>query len=659
MAPPSGPREREDVTSRMALWIISSYDARTMEEPEERPTGQPPLPTGDDDPVIDWKDGYQPIENYGLIGDLQTVALVGMDGSIDFLAFPEFDSPTIFAAILDCKKGGYFRIAPILENASGKQIYLSDTNVLLSRFLSREGVAEISDFMPVEDGPGQRIVRRAKVVRGEARLRVVCAPRFDYGRGSHRVQKVDGGFLFISEGQHRLTLRLRTSVACHVEERHGAVVGEFTLRVGESASFILEEVIEPGPSPSQSPTYLSESFKKTVNFWKSWVGRSTYEGRWREMVNRSALVLKLLTSNKHGSMVASPTFGLPEELGGERNWDYRYTWIRDASFTLYALMRLGYTGEAAAFMKWIEHICTDLVFDDGSHLQIMYGLDARATLTESVLPHLEGYKGSRPVRSGNGAASQLQLDIYGELMDSIYIYDRHGEPVSYGLWQHLVKMVDWVRRNWRRKDEGIWEIRGERQEFLYSRLMCWVAIDRGIRLAQKRSLPAPIADWRAARDEIFREIHEEFWDPTMGAFVQHKDSKNLDASNLLMPLVRFISPTDPRWLSNLRAVEHALVDDSLVFRYKVGNSAPDGLLGEEGTFCMCSFWYIECLARSGDLEKAQFLFEKMLGYSNHLGLYAEELGPRGEHLGNFPQAFTHLALVSAAYYLDRQLSRRR
>jgi GH15 family glucan-1,4-alpha-glucosidase len=598
---------------------------------------------------------YQPIENYGIIGDLYTVALVGMDGSIDFMCFPHFDSPTVFAALLDHEKGGRFQIAPVLGEAHQKQLYLPDSNILISRFLSDEGVAEVSDFMPVEEA-GQahahNLVRRAKTVRGEVHFRMTCEPRFDYGRAHHRVEQQDGSLLFISEGPDRLALRLRATVPVKVE--NGTARAEFTLGVGETATFVLEQALAGEDSPSAAPVYGADAFKDTTNFWRRWIGRSTYQGRWREMINRSALTLKLLTSKAHGSIVAAPTFGLPEEIGGVRNWDYRYTWVRDASFTLYGLMRLGYTEEAGAFMRWIEARCSELNAD-GS-LQIMYGIDGRHMLTEESLPHFEGYRKSSPVRIGNGAYNQLQLDIYGELMDSVYLYNKYGEPISYDFWTNLVRLLEWVCNNWHLKDEGIWEVRGGQQEFLYSRLMCWVAIDRGIRLALKRSFPAPLDQWYKVRDEIYRDILTNFWDPKRRAFVQYKGSQTMDAANLMMPLVLFMGPTDPRWLSTMQAIKEDLVDDSLVYRYKIGDAAGDGLSGEEGTFCICSFWYVECLSRAGDPQKARYYFEKMLGYANHLGLYAEELGPRGEHLGNYPQAFTHLALISAAHNLDRTIS---
>jgi GH15 family glucan-1,4-alpha-glucosidase len=598
---------------------------------------------------------YAPIEDYGIIGDLHTVALVGKDGSIDFLCLPSFDSPSVFAALLDAERGGRFQIAPQLGEAARKQLYLPDTNVLLTRFLSSDGVAELSDFMPVEDGgQAHNLVRRVKTVRGEIRFRMHCDPHFDYARATHSVERrSDREVIFIGRGgAGTLTLRLCSSVAMQLAD--GAAVAEFTLRADESASFVLEVVVADEPSPGRQPDYESEAFKQTVNFWRRWVARCTYRGRWRETVHRSALTLKLLTSRPHGSIVASPTFGLPENIGGGRNWDYRYTWIRDSSFALYGLMRLGYTGEAEAFMRWVMARVDELE-PDGS-LQIMYGIDGRHALPEETLPHLEGYMGSRPVRIGNAAYTHLQLDIYGELMDAVYLYDKYGSPIPHDVWRNIVRLIDWICIHWREQDEGIWEVRGGRQEFLYSRVMCWVAIDRAIRLAAKRSFPAPLARWHDVRDTIYRDVYERFWDPTRRVFVQAAGSKALDAASLLMPLIRFVSPTDPRWLSTLHAIEQDLVSDSLVYRYRLGDGYTDGLTGQEGTFSMCSFWYVECLSRMGDLHKARFFFEKMLGYANHLGLYGEELGPQAQHLGNFPQAFTHLALISAAFDLDRRLS---
>jgi GH15 family glucan-1,4-alpha-glucosidase len=447
---------------------------------------------------------------------------------------------------------------------------------------------------------------------------------------------------------------LRLATKAPLDRDGDDVVSEFTLAPGQSMAFVLEQLVL-GVEPARVDTAtVAAWFKDTVNFWRRWIGGSTYVGRWRDEVNRSALVLKLLQSRDWGSIVAAPTFGLPEMIGGERNWDYRYTWVRDASFTLYALIRLGLTSETKAFIDWLIQRVADT--PERGRLQTIYGIDGRKELPERELDHLEGYQASKPVRIGNAAYTQLQLDIYGELLDALYLYDKYAEPTSYDVWSWVTDLVEWVCEHWSEPDDGVWEVRSGAQEFLYSRVMCWVAIDRALRLAEKRSFPAPIARWRDTRDEIYRTVFEDFWDAEEETFVGIRGSKTLDASCLIMPLVRFISPTDPRWLSTLRAVERRLQQDSLIFRYDIEGPETDGLSGTEGTFSICSFWYIECLSRSGDLQKARFYFDKMLGYANHLGLFAEEVGPKGEHLGNFPQALTHLSLISAAYDLDRRLS---
>ena len=595
---------------------------------------------------------YWPIESYGIIGDLHTTALVGLDGSIDFMCFPTFDSPSVFAALLDNRRGGRFRIAPVLEEVRHKQLYLPETNVLITRFLSHEGVAEIMDFMPVEAvGQAHNIVRRVKTIRGNVRYAMSCDPRFDYGRARRTTELTGDAVTFASHGPDGTHLRLRSRVPLTV--RDGAAHAEFTLAAGESTDFILDD--GRGPD-SISAQFVDECLEQTVGFWRRWIGQCTYQGRWREMVYRSALAMKLLFSDQHGSLVAAPTFGLPEQVGGARNWDYRYTWIRDSAFAVHALLRLGFRGEARAFSRWIGQRCGDLIDGSRPPLQVMYGLDGRRDLVETVLDHLEGYKGSRPVRIGNGAADQLQLDIYGELLDAIHLHDQYDEPIHHDMWADVQQLIEYVCANWQQPDEGIWEVRGGRREFLYSRLQCWVAIDRAMRIATNRSLPAPIDRWRSARDAVHRDIHESFFNDKIGAFVQYRGSHAVDASSLLMPMANFISFTDPRWLSHLDTLSERLVDDSLVYRYRVGKGASDGLVGDEGTFTMCSFWYVENLARAGRLNQARFCFEKMLGYANHVGLYAEQLGSNGEHLGNYPQAFTHLGLISAALSLDEALS---
>ncbi|NIR49038.1 glycoside hydrolase family 15 protein [candidate division KSB1 bacterium] len=604
---------------------------------------------------------YQPIENYGVIGNLRTIALVGMDGSIDWFCFPNFDSPSVFAAILDHKKGGYFKVAPVKEGANQKQFYWPETNVLVTRFLSPDGVAEITDYMPVGTPPkahGQRLVRRVKIVRGSMKLRMQCYPAFNYGRDKHETWMTTGGVCFHSS---ELSLGLTSSV--EMKKDGTGIVAEFGMQEGQNALFILEEIPKGGTCRELlSDAESVDLFKSTVEYWHNWLSKSSYTGRWREMVQRSALVLKLLTFEPTGAIVAAPTCSLPEAIGGERNWDYRYTWIRDAAFTLYGLLRIGFTEEAAKFMNWIEGRCHELKAD-GS-LQIMYGIDGRHELLEETLDHFEGYKGSQPVRIGNGAYDQLQLDIYGELMDSVYLYNKYGSPISYDLWTHLRRLINWVCDNWQRKDEGIWEVRGGQQHFVYSKLMCWVAVDRALRLAEKRSFPADHDRWLKARDTIYEEIMSKGWNSKLKTFVQAYNSETLDAANLMMPLVFFLSPTDPRNISTIDATmqspgDGGLLSNSLVYRYNIDKS-PDGLSGEEGTFNICTFWLVEALTRAGRthrkrLERARLMFEQMLGYANHLGLFSEETGSSGEALGNFPQAFTHLALISAAYNLDRAL----
>jgi GH15 family glucan-1,4-alpha-glucosidase len=395
-------------------------------------------------------------------------------------------------------------------------------------------------------------------------------------------------------------------------------------------------------------------FTNAVEFWRNWLRGSTYRGRWREMVGRSAITLKLMTYAPTGALIAAPTAGLPEQIGGERNWDYRYTWIRDGSFSVHALLGLGFTDEAAAFMRWISDRVREQTGAGSGPLKIMYRVDGTGDLDETILDHLEGYQGSKPVRIGNGAADQLQLDIYGEMMDSIWLADRHGLHVGHVGWTQLAEVIDWLCDNWDQPDEGIWETRGGRRRFTYGRLMCWVALDRAVRMARENGRPADLTRWIAERDRIYRGIVEDGWNERRGAFTQHDETEVLDASLLMLPLTGFVVTSDPMWLSTLDAMESELVSDSLVYRYNP-SASPDGLAGEEGTFSICTFWYVDALARTGRLDEARLTFEKMFTYANHVGLYAEEIGLTGEQLGNFPQAFTHLALINAAINLDYRL----
>ena len=593
--------------------------------------------------------GYLPIEDHGVIGDLHTAALVGTDGTIDWLCMPAFDSPSVFCSILDDEKGGHFSLHPV-EYIRSQQLYLPDTNVLLTRFLASEGMAEVLDFMPIlgDKRDRHRLVRNVRVIRGEMTFDAECRPAFDYARKDHSVSVGKGGAVFASDDT---CLGLATDVRLE-EGPKKAAKSRFTLGEGGTATFVLAEIGKgEGPGEILSGRSFDDLLQSTIGYWRRWMSQCTYEGQWREAVRRSALALKLMVYDPTGALVAAPTMGLPEGVGGERNWDYRYTWLRDAAFALYALISIGFEEEAGKFMGWLTARCQEA---DG-HLQPLYGIDGRSKIVETDLDHLSGYRGSRPVRLGNAAYGQLQLDMYGAVMDAAYLYNKWGAPLDYDLWHNVRRIMDWLSENWRQPDEGMWEVRGGRQQFVSSKVMCWVALERAVRISRQRGLPAGDGNWIRERDKIYEEVMEQGWNPDRKSFVQHYEGEALDASLLLMPLVKFVGPTDPRWISTLDSIQRELTYDTLVDRYNVEDAASDGLSGDEGSFSLCSFWYVECLAKAGRIEEARLALEKMFSYSNHLGLYAEEIGRSGEALGNFPQAFTHLSLISAAIHLDRAI----
>ena len=623
-----------------------------------RSGGQTACGADDPDP------GYLPIAEHGLIGDLRTAALVGSDGRIDWFCAPRFDSPSVFGALLDADKGGCWRIAPLCEVTSVQQFYFPDTNILITRMLTVEGMIEVQDFMPVlaERDPDhrQRLVRRVVSVRGRMRMRTRVAPRMNYGRDTHRLERLPDGLCFVGDS---LTLHLHAGPELRPEGPDA--VGEFDLAEGQAALFVLEVADVSTSSPPEQPVGPEDAealFQATVRFWRKWLSGSTYRGRWRETVQRSALTLKLLTHEPSGAIIAAPTLGLPEQIGGARNWDYRYVWIRDAAFSLYALLSLGFTQEAQAFVEWLTRCLRDASCGERGPLRVMYSIDGHAAeLSEHVLDHWEGYRGSSPVRAGNAAAGQLQLDIYGELIDSIYLFNKYGAGISHQAWTDLCEILDWLLEHWDSKDTSIWETRAGRQHHTYSRLMCWVAVERMIRMAHQRGLPSDLGRWTQERDRIYHQIMDRGWDAEARTFVQRLSEEEgqpsarvVDAALLLMPMVKFISPADPRFHSTLAAIQRSLVADTLVFRYDP-ELAPDGLSGAEGTFSICSFWWVEALTRTGQVEQARLALEKMFTYANHVGQYAEQIALTGEHLGNFPQAFTHLALISAAINLDHAL----
>jgi GH15 family glucan-1,4-alpha-glucosidase len=611
---------------------------------------------------------YPNISDHGLIGDLQTAALVSTDGVVDWFCCPRFDSPSVFASLLDAGKGGHFRLAPDRDDYVSRQLYLPDTAVLITRFLTADGVGEVYDFMPAAGKRAtdrHRLVRQARVVRGTMRFTLDMQPRFDYARAAHEVHITEDGATFTPKAKAKnlpaLTIHMATSghgarppltPSGKGSNGTGGVTATQVLSAGQSWSVVLES---GGATPRRLRNDdIHDLLIDTVSFWRGWLHGSTYRGRWREMVARAAITLKLMQYAPTGGLVAAPTAALPEQVGGERNWDYRYTWIRDGSFSIYALLGLGFTEEADAFVTWLKDRASEQAGRESGPLKIMYRVDGSSDLTEETLDHLEGWRGSRPVRIGNGASDQLQLDIYGEAMDALCHANRSGVQVTHQSWKETASLIDWLCEHWDQPDEGIWETRGGRKDFLYGRVQAWVAFDRALHMATAIGRPADTERWATERNEVYNEIFRAGWNEKLSAFTQFYGSDVLDSALLMMPLQGLIAPRDPMWLDTLQAIDRTLVSDSLVYRYDPGAS-PDGLQGDEGTFSLCTFWYVEALARAGRLDEARLTFEKMFTYANHLGLFSEEIGSTGEQLGNFPQAFSHLALITAAVNLDYQL----
>jgi GH15 family glucan-1,4-alpha-glucosidase len=592
------------------------------------------------------------LSDYGLIGDMRTAALVGLDGAIDWCCLPRFDSGSVFAAILDPERGGTWSIRPAVDWTS-TQRYLPRTNILETTFRTAGGVAVVTDFMPVdEDGrpssPHPEIHRHLRCPRGRVPMQITFMPRFEYGARTTRLEQLRNG-LFATDRTDQV-LTLASSKPCDWMIEQSSATARFTVEKGEDRWLVLRY-----DDDDIHPADRYESGRKldiTAAFWARWAAGVRYSGPFRGMVKRSALVLKLLTHAETGAIIAAPTTSLPETIGGMRNWDYRFVWLRDAAFTLAALDAVGHRREADAFMRFLKKVCRH---EGGGHLQIMYGIDGRRDLVERQLDHLAGYLGSRPVRVGNGAVDQLQLDVYGEVLETADIWRRNFEMTE-GTWRVLRGLVDWVSRNWQLPDSSIWEVRGEVRHYVFSKVMSWVAMDRGVRMAEELGLDGDTAEWRIQRDVLHAEILERGWSERHQSFIQAYDDDALDAAALAIPMVRFLPWNHPRVISTVQAVARELTsaDGELVYRYR----HPDGLEGQEGAFSICTFWLAQALTMIGERERAERVFRRMLRHANHVGLYSEEIDPQsGAFLGNFPQAFTHIALINCAAALARTQSK--
>jgi GH15 family glucan-1,4-alpha-glucosidase len=591
---------------------------------------------------------YPPISDYALISDCHSGALVSKDGSIDWCSFHRFEARPVFCRLLDWGRGGFFRIAP-RETYKTTRRYLPDTNVLETRFETRGGALVLTDFFQMLIGEGHahhRLLRIVRCEQGEVAVKAKFEPRFDYGLTSPRLETLDSDLAIVYGGADALVLQSQLPIG---DAELSACAAARTMTVGEEAFVVLTYQLPHELKPERlDPEEVAEIRASTVQVWEDWASRCTYAGPYRDQVVRSALVLKGLTNAPTGSIVAAATTSLPEEIGGERNWDYRYSWLRDSALTLNALFALGYDEEANAYMDWLRRTTAGRA----KELQIMYGVGGERLLPEVELDHLEGYRGSRPVRIGNGAAQQFQLDVFGELLDTAWLFRQHGGEIDEVFWDLLGRVAGRVVETWTEPDHGIWEIRGEPRHFVYSKVMAWVAVDRALKLAELDGREGAVDDWREAREKIRELVERDGVDPESGAFLQSlRDGGKLDASNLMIPIVGFVEHTDPRARATAERISTELSADGLVYRYVT--DGVDGLSGEEATFAICSFWLVECLARAGESERARELFERLLAFCNDVGLLAEEIDPHsGELIGNFPQAFSHLGLIQAAVALD-------
>ena len=583
------------------------------------------------------------IEDYALLGDLQTAALVGRSGSVDWLTFPRFDSSSCFSALLGNREHGRWSIAPLAGGQTTDRRYRTDTLILESEWQVDGGRVRVIDFMPPRETKPD-IVRIVEGLEGSVQMRTELVIRFDYGSVVPWVRRLDHESLLAVGGPDGLLLR--TPVELRPDDK--THVAEFTARAGERVPFVLTWF--PSHEELPTPVDAEQALAETESYWQEWLSGCRYEGGYREAVHTSLIVLKALTYRPTGGIVAAPTTSLPERIGGGRNWDYRYCWLRDATFTLYALMNAGFIDEAAAWRDWLLRA----VGGDPSNAQIMYGIGGQRRIPEYELDWLPGYAGSTPVRVGNAAAEQFQLDVYGEVMDALHQARLHDIGPAQHAWSLQQMLLEFLEGAWDQPDEGIWEVRGGRRHFTHSKVLAWVAFDRGVQTVERLGLEGPADRWRQLRAEIHEEVCREGFSVELNSFTQSYGSSELDASTLLIPLLGFLPPDDPRVVGTIEAVQRELMRDGFVERYKTQEqNAVDGLVGREGVFLPCSFWLVDALLMLERDDEARALFEKLLGVSNDLGLLAEEYDPSAQRqLGNFPQAFTHVGLVNSAYNLS-------